>query len=79
MKAMKSLKGFILQGQVLALYRDFMKISMRSGNFQVYEELRCEVRKEFESARNYESETHIEYNLALGKQKLKNFKSAFPF
>lgn len=64
------LKYFMLAQQSLALYRQFNKAIVKIPDERTREEIRTQVRDEFEKHRRVEDEKKMEYLIVTGKKQL---------
>ena len=68
---MKNIKFFILSGQSLSLYRQFMKIIYRIDDQSLREDVKRQVKSDYEKYRNVEDLHQLEYLIVTGRKQLK--------
>ena len=76
---MKSLKFFILQTQSRLLYREFIKKTNLIKQKDLREEIVDQIRNEFKSKKDLESEEKIKFQILDGKSRLKELESFLDF
>ena len=70
------LKYFILKTNVLKMYRESIKFTLKIQDKDSRKEMQKFIRNEFELNRNEENRKKIEYLIATGRKKINAFKES---